>query len=121
MGTKRTGARAVLVVMSVVSFAACSGGDEAAVELPETPALVGQESYALVTEEYVRFHEAPNLAAPVIGHRRSGDVLEALGTTANKDWTEVRTPTESGWVQTIHIRRFANRRQAVNARRLLDE
>ncbi len=107
--------------MTVVLVAACSGSDDASLDLPETPALLGQGSYALITEQYARFHEGPDLAAAVIAHRRAGDVLEVVGTTADEEWTELQTAGGSGWVQSIHIRRFANRRQAINAQRLLEE
>ncbi|MEX2445427.1 MAG: hypothetical protein WD492_17640 [Alkalispirochaeta sp.] len=111
----------VITILGVMLFTACSGGDEAPVELPETPVLVGQGRYALITEEYVRFHELPDLMEPVIGHGRAGDVLEVSGTTADRQWTAVHVQAGRGWVQSIHIRRFSNRRQAANARSLLDE
>ena len=114
-------ASGAILVISVLVLTACSGSDDAPLDLPETSALVGQRSYALVIEQYVRFHESPEHVAAVIAHRRAGDVLSVVGTTANEEWTEVRLSDGSGLVQSIHIRRFANRRQAINARRLLEE
>jgi SH3-like domain-containing protein len=102
-------------------FNACSGRDEVPFEFRETPVLVGQESFALITERYARLHQEADIMAPVIAHARAGDVLEVVGTTADRQWTELKTSAEQGWVQSLHIRRFSNRRQAVNARSLLDE
>lgn len=110
-----------ITVLGATFLAACSGEDEAPVEFRETPVLVGQERYALVTEEYARFHQGPNIEAPVITHGRAGDVLEVLGSTADRQWTEIQASAGRGWIQSIHIRRFSNRRQAVNAGRLLDD
>ncbi|MFW5826576.1 MAG: hypothetical protein ACOCU4_00710 [Alkalispirochaeta sp.] len=121
MRRRRTTISWTLIAITAVFGAACSGPDDAPLDLPETPALVGQGRYALVTEQYVRFHEEPDVAAVVIAHRRAGDVLEMMGTTADEEWTELRTDGASGWVQSIHIRRFASRRQATNAQRFLEE
>jgi hypothetical protein len=118
----RIGARAIaLAIFGTMLLTACSGEDDVPFELRETPVLVGQESFALITEEYVRIHQDPDILSPVIAHGRAGDVLEIVGSTAGRQWTELQTSAERGWVQSIHIRRFSNRRQAVNARRLLDE
>lgn len=111
----------VVTILGTLLFNACSDEDDATFEFRETPVLVGQESFALITEEYARLHEEPDIMAPVIAHGRSGDVMEVVGTTANRQWTELKTSADQGWVQSLHIRRFSNRRQAENARSLLDE
>ncbi|MFO8043822.1 MAG: hypothetical protein R6U25_11505 [Alkalispirochaeta sp.] len=114
-------AQFVALILAVMLLSACSDRDSDTFELPETPALVGQGSYALVTEGYVRVHRSPDIMDAVIGHGRSGDVLEVSGTTADGQWTELDTPAGSGWVQSIYLRRFSNRQQAINARRLIQE
>mgnify|MGYP006272373009 CR=1 FL=1 len=114
-------APSVTLILAVMLLSACSDRDSATLELPETPALVGQGSHALVTEGYVRVHRSPDIMDAVIGHGRSGDVLGVTGTTADREWTELDTPVGPGWVQSIYLRRFSNRQQAINARRLIEE
>ena len=101
-------------------IAGCSR-DEDALALPETPVLSGQDTVALVAEEYVRLLDRPDGTAGVVGHGRRGDVLAVVSTTPDGRWIELDDARRHGWVRRDYLRLYGSREQALNAQEMLEE
>lgn len=113
--------RHAIFLLILFGLAGC-GREEPAptIDLAETPVLSGRGSYALITVEYVRLYNQPDLAGEILVHARRGDVLEVLATTPDQRWYQLRDENARGWVRTDALRLFPTEEQARNARGMLD-
>lgn len=87
--------------------------------LPSSPILTNTQSWAVVTDSYLRMTEERDVNSDVVATLRRGDVLEILRSLLSEKgtviWYEVKNEEVSGWVQSTSIKMFNNKGQADTA------
>ncbi len=111
----------ITISIMVAGLLACSSDRE--LSLPEVRALSNRAEWAVAQDSYVRVHRRADLASPVIGHFRRGDVVAVLRESAFTDeidgrfrrWYQVTNDLFDGWVFGTALMLYDSREQANNA------
>ncbi len=108
--------RAAIAGAVFVLAVSCSREEPAELVLPRTPIVTIRAGYALVLPDYVRVFPEPAPDGKIDFFLRQGDIVEVVSESDRRDWSKVRAGERVGWVEARHIRPFASRAQATNAR-----
>lgn len=108
--------RATVVGAAFVLAVSCGREEPAELVLPRTPIVTIRAGYALVLPDYVRVFPGPSADGEIDFFLRQGDIVEVVSESDRRDWSRVRAGERVGWVEARHIRPFASRAQATNAR-----
>lgn len=89
------------------------------ITLPATPILSNDQSWAVVTDSYLRVTEERDKNSSVVATLRRGYILEILSSQLDDEgtllWYEVSDKKIVGWVHGTSIKMFENRQQAETA------
>ena len=107
-------------------FAACDTAEEAQpIELPATPALVMQTTWAVVHSSHLRLREAPNTDSQPVATLWQGSVLEIVSKTSSQEivedeqdyWYQINFDGLAGWVFGAYIETYDSKVRAEDSAR----
>jgi hypothetical protein len=97
---------------------------EVPIELPPTPIISNDQSWAVVTEAYLKVTSEKDRNSQIQATLRKGTILEILSSQIDRDtgniWYRVRGDNLTGWVTSLSVKQFENREQAETASREAD-
>jgi uncharacterized lipoprotein YajG len=113
----------LISLMGIMILGGCK--EEVPVEfnivLPSTPILSNYQSWAVVTDSYLRVTSERSRNSSVVATLRKGDILEIISSQLDNEgsllWFEVMNDDIRGWVYGTSIKMFENREQAETASR----
>lgn len=120
---KRRGVFMFLVIGGALFIPSCD--KEIQVEhkivLPPTPILTNNQSWAVVTDSYLKITQEQDRNSTVVGTVRKGEILEVLRSELEGEdsilWYQVRGKDLEGWIKGTSVKEFQNRTQAETASR----
>jgi len=97
---------------------------EVPINLPPTPIISNDQSWAVVTEAYLKVTGEMDRNSRIQATLRKGTILEILSSQIDRDtgniWYRVRGDNLTGWVSSLSVKQFENREQAETASREAD-
>ena len=126
----RTVLAAIWVFCLGFSMIGCRPDDEnASIDLPSTPVLSVQSSWAVITSSHLRLRELPSLSARPLTTLWRGNVLEVVSKQNRKEsvdglsdfWYQISYDGLGGWVFGGYLELFDSAERARDAARALDQ
>jgi len=119
---------AFVLVCASFALAACEDDKEMApIELPATPALVMQTTWAVVTSSHLRLRESPSTDSTAVATLWQGSVLEIISKTSSKEivedqedfWYQIDYDGLGGWVFGSYLQTYDSKEHAEESAREL--
>jgi hypothetical protein len=118
----------VFALAAALSAVACDTPEEiVSIELPITPALVMQTSWAVITSSHLRLRDGPSIDSTAVATLWRGSVLEIVSKTGSKEivedeedlWYQINYDGLAGWVFGAYLSTFESKAQADESAREL--
>ena len=118
----------VFVVAGALIPLSCDAPEEiVSIELPTTPALVMQTSWAVITSSHLRLRDRPSTDSTAVATLWRGSVLEIVSKTGSKEivedeedlWYQINYDGLAGWVFGAYLSTFESKAQADESAREL--
>ncbi len=111
----------IVILFLILLFGGCRKElmAEVPIQLPPTPIISNDQSWAVVTESYLKVTTEMDRNSQVLATLRKGTILEILSSQIDREtggiWYRVRGDNLNGWVNSVSVKQFENREQAETA------